>query len=459
MLSLLGSSSSSSSSSATVAAKAIAKQAATITTTAITTQDSSSSSSFFASHFLSALFGNAMSMSNSLMPSPKQFLLAYLLSPWTMSWLLRGVGPVVQVTLAVATARSEHRRTRALPEAWQVLSLAIQEGRAYRTRKYDAYLPPSLSTTTTTSSSLDSVDSGRQLDPACVASFPALSFAVSNDHTNSQQQQQLQPGESVILFIPGSGLDPTGYAPPAKMLSDCGHVVIVLSSEPLRMASPSLGFTSAYAKRVIRQVNRELNNAKLVHRRLPRTTTTTTTPNGESLGTAQPLEPESPVPPRERTFHLLGHSLGAFTASHWVQDLNTTKLILWAALPVFSEYLNDLSSVNSNNGNNKDNDDDDDALQVLVLQVSNDGIQQVMMETTPPNVLALRTKTFWQRLPQGRARGNVEQRLLMGATHNGFASHEAGYFLTRPEIQDITRLQQQQQAVAMTHEFLVHRRT
>jgi hypothetical protein len=405
--------------SAVTAAQAIASRQSAIATAAAASSSSSSSLSDFVAAFCSAS-----------LPSPKQLLLAYLLSPWTMAWLLRGVGPVVQATMAVATARSMHRRTRALPEAWQVLSDAIETGRAYRTRKYDTYLP---------------LIAGKP-DPSCVAaSVPALSNTVSMDN-QQQQQQQPQPYDSVILFIPGSGLDPTGYAAPAKMLSDCGHVVIVVSSEPLRMAWPSLGFTAAYGKRLMRQVNRELN-AKLLlpqqQQRQPQHRPSPTSASRKSLATTQPQE-------AERTFHLTGHSLGAFTASHWVQGINTTKLILWAAVPAFSEFLHDLRS-------NKNDNNDDDALQVLVLQASNDGIRQFMMETTAPDVLAERTKTFWQRLPKGGARGNVQQRLLVGATHNGFGSHEAGYFLTNPENQGISRLQQQQQAVAWTHEFIVGR--
>jgi pimeloyl-ACP methyl ester carboxylesterase len=81
-----------------------------------------------------------------------------------------------------------------LDQAWDCLAQRIEMQRAYRTRRYDVYLPP-----------------------------PSEKVM--------KEQDQTRP----ILFLPGAGVAHTAYAEVAALLSDEGYLVAVVHSGPQRI--------------------------------------------------------------------------------------------------------------------------------------------------------------------------------------------------------------------------------
>ena len=107
-----------------------------------------------------------------------------------------------------------------LSRATDVLESRIIHRRAYRTRRYDVYLPPSLNTST----------DGK----------------TSND-------------QSALLLIPGATVSHEAYSEVAGRLSDEGFVVVVVSLEPFRLANPYFGMDLALAKRIINEVTKKIH--------------------------------------------------------------------------------------------------------------------------------------------------------------------------------------------------------
>lgn len=194
-----------------------------------------------------------------------------------------------------------------------------------------------------------------------------------------QSHPETAPG---ILFLPGAGVEAVAYAGPAAMLSDLGYVVCVVQSEPTRMCSIEFGYSSGYLQSLMKSVK----------------------------GLSQ-----------VEKWHLVGHSLGGFTATHVASDLSIDKICHWGAAP-FWQALNDVSQTD---------------LRILVIQADNDSIVRAFGSSEA-------VKKFWNLLPS-----SSQERVIPG-THCGFASYESHSF---PEETD-SRAQQQAEAVRLTHEFL-----
>lgn len=113
------------------------------------------------------------------------YLATYLLSPWTLAWTWKVVKTVTKVVATVKEFIATRSETNY--SAWKTLASRMQEGRAYRERRYDVYLP--------------------------------------KDPTNARP----------ILFFPGAYVGHVAYAEPASLLSDSGYLVVVISAEPLRI--------------------------------------------------------------------------------------------------------------------------------------------------------------------------------------------------------------------------------
>lgn len=207
-----------------------------------------------------------------------------------------------------------------LSRATDVLESRIVHRRAYRTRRYDVYLPPSL-------------DSG------------------TDGKTNDDQE--------ALLLIPGATVSHEAYSEVAARLSDEGFVVAVVSLEPFRIANPYLGTNLALAKRIMSEVTEKIHHT--VSENLVEASD-----EGEKLSQAKSIK-----------WTLMGHSLGAFGAMKLFQAFaddprnnlektsstsNSTislsnKLVLWG-LAAFVESATDLS-------------DKKDA-KIFILQGSND---------------------------------------------------------------------------------------
>ena len=109
----------------------------------------------------------------------------------------------------------------ARPDAWKLLADRIAMGRAYRSRRYDVYLPP---------------------------------VEASND--DSGTTTSVGPKEALLL-IPGFGVEHTAYAGVAAGLSDKGFLVVVVSAEPLRVPWMNLGCGAVRMRHIQAQVTRK----------------------------------------------------------------------------------------------------------------------------------------------------------------------------------------------------------
>lgn len=282
-----------------------------------------------------------------LLPAPDRLVVPYLLSPWTLAMAYRASQPIRNVI--EATAAVHKMRSETLPEAFQMLADRIATQRAYRTRKYDVYLPPP----------------------------PALSTDV-------------RPMDA-ILFVPGAAVQDVAYAIPTALLSDLGYLVVVLSAEPLRMASIDFGFHANYVRRIQRAVGKR-------HATI-----------GEWFG--------------------VGHSLGSFTLTHIAPDVGFRRVVFWGAAP-FIKAMGNLRDVAN--------------LDVLVIQGSKDVVFDLVAQTT--NLTEAKAQ-YWNRLPP-----TSKEHVIEGGTHSGFASYSSRMEVGLQDV--LPRDQQHQIVVQMTADFL-----
>ena len=137
-------------------------------------------------------------------PSSTVTLIA-LLSPWSVGSMSR-VAPHISKQLTVVHSWATSRSSP-LPDALECLNDRIERQRAYRTRRYDMYYPPE--------KMRKEGENGIDEDGSCHA----------------------------LLILPGALIDHGAYSEIATRLADAGILVVVLSMEPLRMASPFLSRT------------------------------------------------------------------------------------------------------------------------------------------------------------------------------------------------------------------------
>jgi hypothetical protein len=271
---------------------------------------------------------------------------------WSIAWLWRGTTGIRAVWHKTFTFSrwSEmmgfpSTRSSAQEDAWRVLSERIKQQRAYRTRRYDVYLPPS-------------VPPGRAME--------------------------------ALLFLPGFGVEHVAYAESAARLADAGLVVVVVSAEPLRVASKELGFASSRIRDIPYHVCRELDI---------------------------PL-----------SWSVMGHSLGSFTATHVSLELDIPRVVLWGSAPM-DDLIADLSSSNK---------------RVLILQGSEDKVMEFMVPDE--QVRQHQTEKFYRKLPR-----NTTTKVIEGGNHKGFGSYTPAFSI---ESSGMPRSEQQSQAVALTVDFL-----
>ena len=275
-------------------------------------------------------------------------------SIWSLAWLWKGttgIRAIVQKTFVFSQWSEmlglKSTRSPANMEAWSVLSERIAQQRAYRTRRYDVYLPPSL-------------QAGR--------------------------------AREALLFLPGFGVEHVAYAEPAARLADAGFVVVVVSAEPLRVASKELGFASSKMKHIQYSVCRQLG---------------------------APL-----------SWSVMGHSLGSFTATHVAVQLDIPRIVLWGSAPM-DDLIADLSSMSNNK-------------RVLIVQGSDDKVIEFMVPDE--EVRRKQTEHFYRKLPK-----ETITKIIEGGNHRGFGNYTPAFSIESPGI---SRNEQWSQAVAITVDFL-----
>ena len=260
------------------------------------------------------------------------FLIPFM--PWSIFCFWKGTEGIRSVARAVwDVSWFSGKQSYANPDAWQTLSERISSGRAHRSRRYDIYLPPS-------------------------------------DRKGSSSSSIVS--QEAIIFLPGFGVEHSAYAGPAALLSDAGYVVVVVSAEPLRGASPKLGCTPNAIRRIQRHVCRKVGH--------------------------------------ELSWSLVGHSMGSFTATQLAGPLNLRRVVMWASAPAFLDALSQ----------------DEQFLtkaRVLVIQGSSDKLIELYVKSKE------QWREFYARLPRGTVTMTIS-----GGTHGGFGSYTSVVFAEEPII-------------------------
>jgi Alpha/beta hydrolase family len=240
------------------------------------------------------------------------------------------------------------------PAAWECLASRIEHGLAYRRRLYDVYLPNEFTTTP--------------------------------DHKNP-------PKKPYILFFPGALVEHVALAQPASLLAEAGHVVVVVSTEPLRIVDDRI--RRFRARTILCSVQRAVER-----------------------------EVHGGGPPSE--WVLAGHSMGSFLCTKLAMTLpNIRSIVMWGSAP-FVDYMGDLSGTD---------------IRVLVVQATND---RVIAAFATPELWQM----FWSRLPSSTKTLHE----IQGGTHSGFANYHSQW--KGSEVEGIPVDQQHCEAVDVTLRFL-----
>lgn len=169
-----------------------------------------------------------------------RMLPCYLASPWALHCVFGSMSKPIR-QLALAGLQQRNLRATPLPEAVQTLRDYVAQSRAIRKRRYDIYLPPAALST-------DGLNSRRpSMKKKALQQIPT---------PNKVPKQPHHP--TAILFFPGAAVSHVSYAPIAAQLSSAGHIVVVVSMEPMRSSQPHLGADWSSIRRIMKGVERQL---------------------------------------------------------------------------------------------------------------------------------------------------------------------------------------------------------
>mmetsp|Transcript_13643 Transcript_13643/g.27514 ORF Transcript_13643/g.27514 Transcript_13643/m.27514 type:complete len:512 (+) Transcript_13643:71-1606(+) len=207
-------------------------------------------------------------------PMPKvtlgRLVLVSLVSPWSIQCIYQIYRQLSILLQSLQTTLKN--RSSTLTRAIDVLSKRIQNHRAYRTRRFDVYFPPSL---------------GNSI--------------LANGRKNNDGDNTLQ----ALLLIPGASVSHEAYSEVAARLSDNGLLVAVMSLEPLRIAHHLLGTDKASVKRIMEQITEQIR----MH-----TATTEYWQDGDGNSNDNSKTAETEMPVRTVEWTLMGHSMGSFAS-------------------------------------------------------------------------------------------------------------------------------------------------
>lgn len=305
-------------------------------------------------------------------PAPKVAALVGLVSPWSVGSVSRVLPQLLKQAQIIRSWKT--MRSPPLPEAISCLEDRIDRNRAYRTRQYDIYLPPTPTN--------DVMGDGEKEPP-------------SHHHA--------------LLLLPGALIDHESYSEIAARISDAGIFVVVLSLEPMRMASKHLGKTSIKSLvRLTQQVSKK-------H-------------------------------PQIHNWSIAGHSFGGYRVAELVAAEATTneglstllpfqKFILWAS-PAVNQLLSLPSQANKQR------------IRLLSIEGENDPTRFLMDGAY--GSLSVILKDF----------PHASEVILKGACHSQFGSYRVANHSNEPnhwthmDIATISRQEQQEQIGNHTVTFL-----
>lgn len=221
----------------------------------------------------------------------------------------------------------------------------------------------------------------------------------------SNDGQKLGPIPIGLMLFPGALVDHTAYAPIAAGLSDDGIAVAVICLEPLRFATAGTGAGTADATRVMNDVSGFAGGGKGV---------------------------------KVSEWAMGGHSAGSSAAFNIVREMKpeVSKLVIWGG-----------SSQEAKFGSLRD-----DAVQVLVVDASNDGLRRDWMFERfklmlPPS----------EEVGVGSSPGTTSFVEIDGGNHSGFAHYGPQVFPVKDGERQIALEEQQKRCIRETADFLLGR--
>jgi len=197
------------------------------------------------------------------------------------------------------------------------------------------------------------------------------------------------------------------FPPDSKILgdlSDQGILVVLVIAEPLRLPSPSNGFTAEHAMDIVGQVTKLLGLQVL-------------------------------------SWCVGGHSLGAFTASKIVQNASIhsrfpiSSYLSWASRWLDGNLRQATVNASQNSALSQ--------LRVLTIQAENDPIVDQYAHST---------QNFLSQLPLG-----TEKHVIRGGNHAGFGNYGQQRYPCEDSRRNISLDEQQQQIIQLTLNFLNRR--
>jgi hypothetical protein len=328
-------------------------------------------------------------------------------SPWMLHYLHQGYIQISSLWKGVQFYRTGRAST--YQNAITELEERIHNHRAYRTRRFDVYLPPTLPSTI--------IQTGRE------SKLPA------------------------ILFLPGALVPHGAYANVAGSLSDKGFLVCVVSVEPFRLAYHHLGTDMVSIQRIMKKVERQLHGRERMDEARGKVVrdinNSTTSTSSSRYGGRILLE-----------WSLIGHSMGSFAAMKLFQQfvrqhrggahdtmtsMQVKKLVLWG-VAAFLPFGTDLTKLI------RDSDTNSTTGTILLIQGSDDELVKLLRPFQDD------FDRLFPIFPSTRTE------VIPGGTHDGFASYRPrqtpGGQNDSPDI-PVASSTQQIEACTLTARFLI----
>lgn len=318
-----------------------------------------------------------------------QVVAVYFLSPWAV----QASAEIIQQFqfLQESFIGLWQNRFYSRPEAVMELRTRLSTQRAYRRNRYIVFLPPPTSLSTTAPKDFIHPSSGTAAEKEGRASSSSSSLENGSPPPPSPPKQQ-----KAVVFFPGFGVPLVAYSKIAARLSDLGILVVLVSMEPMRMATTNLGADVSRMIQIMNQVERRLHSESTLE------------------------------------WSLMGHSMGALCAMNMYPKLLRThkqiqKLVLWG-IAAFHTQTTSLANFTN--------------LDILKVQATNDAVikfrerYQDIFDTYFPTKS---TQTIW----------------IQNGTHDGFANYCPKDYVSEEVEGRHRRELQQKKACKLTADFLL----
>jgi hypothetical protein len=337
---------------------------------------------------------------NNPVKTPPILWLCWISSPWSLACYQRILSQLMSVWPTLYSCGT--RRAVVLSSAITTLEQRVQNRRAYRTPRYDVYLPDQ--------------------------SLLLLQSLTTLNQTTIPSNQRIIK-QQALLFFPGALVPHLAYSEVAARLSDAGLVVVVVSMEPLRLAYHRLGTDRQSMQRIMRQVTNHIWQFG----------------SSSSSSSSSKVDDTMMESPTTVEWTLMGHSMGSFAAMKLFDEIHSLdscslddemmtvskKLVVWG-MAAFIGFATNLSTYHN--------------AEMLVVQGSNDHYRKL---------LQAKNEELETHFPI-----QTTMNIISGGTHDGFGSYaypatDGNNSTTASDKIDQERIRQQEEACRITTEFLL----